>query len=476
MEMVEPKLVDNLMIFANPMSPSHLSVGFDLAERFNESANIYDVRYPMLESVRDFKSRKNFKLYNFNYAMEKSEELKRYVDESTMKRSADIFAVLKMIKSIVEILIVPCKKNENLFNFSQKRNLALIDIYSSGCYIVISRKHKARIVYFAPTVEPFTVSSLSGAPLPGYSMSLFKSDPRLNFHVRLANVFAHGVFEFALLQIPLAKWWYNGDDRNYKNLEKSIIAVNSHKYMDFPLPRTPLIVEMGNLVKKETKPLDDKVQKFINSYESIVYFSMSTYSNDGQLPVRFIKEFTATFKRFPKVGFIWRLKEDLVDSSPNNVLFVDWVDQRSLLGNQKVKLLITHCGMNSVLEAFHSGVPMIGIPTMGDQFPTSERIKRLKTGIVLDLHSLNEIQLSYSIRQILKPDSVESRSAKKIRDMLGFEREKGISLDGTFALRRFMKVSQETFERFWVPKNINWLNNFYLDWVLVLVLVIMYFS
>ena len=119
---------------------------------------------------------------------------------------------------------------------------------------------------------------------------------------------------------------------------------------------------------------------------------------------------------------------------------------------------------------------MIGIPTMGDQFPTSERIKRLKTGIILDLHSLNEIQLSYSIRQILKSDSVESRSAKKIRDMLGFEREKGISLDGTFALKRFMKVSQETFERFWVPKNINWLNNFYLDWALALILVIMYFS
>lgn len=59
---------------------------------------------------------------------------------------------------------------------------------------------------------------------------------------------------------------------------------------------------------------------------------MSTYSNDGQLPVQFIKEFSATFKRFPNVGFIWRLKEDLIDSPPKNALFIDWIDQRSLLG------------------------------------------------------------------------------------------------------------------------------------------------
>ena len=256
MKMAESKLVDNLLIFANPMSPSHLSVGFDLAERFNNSENIHDIRFPMLESVWNFKSRENFKHYNFDIAMKKSNELKKYVDESTMKRSADIFAVLKMLKDTIEILIVPCTQKKNIFDFSNKKNLALIDIYSSGCYIVMSRRHRARIVYFAPTIEPSTVSALSGAPLPGYTMSLFKSDPRLNFHIRLTNVFAHGVFRLALLQIPLAKWWYNGDDRNYKNLEESIVAVNCHKFIDFPLPRSPLIVEMGNLAEREVKPFD----------------------------------------------------------------------------------------------------------------------------------------------------------------------------------------------------------------------------
>ena len=59
---------------------------------------------------------------------------------------------------------------------------------------------------------------------------------------------------------------------------------------------------------------------------------MSTYTNDGKLPAELVKEFTATFKRFPEVGIIWRLKQDLVDSPSNNILFIDWIDQRSLLG------------------------------------------------------------------------------------------------------------------------------------------------
>lgn len=59
---------------------------------------------------------------------------------------------------------------------------------------------------------------------------------------------------------------------------------------------------------------------------------MSTYTSDGQLPVQIVNELTTTFKNLPSVGFIWRLKENFVDSTPSNVLFIDWIDQRSLLG------------------------------------------------------------------------------------------------------------------------------------------------
>ncbi|KAE9547779.1 hypothetical protein FO519_009009 [Halicephalobus sp. NKZ332] len=462
-QITESKLVDNLLILANPTSTSHLSVGFDLAERFNESENIFDKIQNFIDSyesivyfsmstfsndgqlpvnlIKEFTATfKGFPKIGFIWRLKEdlvdappnNVAFTEWIDQRSLlghpkvkllithcgmnsaleafhsgvpvigiPTTGDQFSVAERIKRLKTGIVLDLHSiNEIQLSHSiRKKNLALIDVYSLGCYAVVSRRHGARIAYFAPTVEPSTISALSGAPLPGYSMSLFKSDPRHFFHVRLANFFCHGVFRLALLQIPLAKWWYDGDDRSYKNLEESMVAVNSHKYIDFPLPRSPLIVEMGNLAEKENKPFD-------------------------------------------------------------------------AVGHPKVKLLITHCGMNSALEAFHTGVPVIGIPTMGDQFPTAERIKRLKTGIVLNLHSLNEIQLSYSIRQILKPDSVESKSAEKIKKMLKFEREMKIDLNGAHNLKRFMKSNEESFKEFYVPKNINWISHFYLDWVLALVILV----
>lgn len=124
--------------------------------------------------------------------------------------------------------------------------------------------------------------------------------------------------------------------------------------------------------------------------------------------------------------------------------------------------------MNSVLEAVHTGVPMIGFPTIGDQYTNSEAIKRLKMGVALDLYSFNSTQLSNTIHRLLKPGSIESKSAKKIKDMLSFERRSEIALDGSSTLKRFMKMSQKNFEKFWIPKNIDWLRHFYCDLALVL--------
>jgi glucuronosyltransferase len=142
------------------------------------------------------------------------------------------------------------------------------------------------------------------------------------------------------------------------------------------------------------------------------------------------------------------------------------------LGHPKVKLLITHCGMNSLLEAAHAGVPMIGFPTIGDQYPNSESVKRHGMGLILDLYSFNHTQLSDSIQKVLRPDSIESKSAEKIKNMLKFKRERKIALDGSFAFKRFMRMSQESFEKFWILKDVGWIRHFYLDLALILFILV----
>jgi len=44
----------------------------------------------------------------------------------------------------------------------------------------------------------------------------------------------------------------------------------------------------------------------------------------------------------------------------------DYVPQKQLLNDPRVKLLITHCGANSVHEAFYFGTVVYGIPIDAD--------------------------------------------------------------------------------------------------------------
>ena len=66
----------------------------------------------------------------------------------------------------------------------------------------------------------------------------------------------------------------------------------------------------------------------MQKYDQVVLLSFSTYTNDGILPPKIYSAFVQFFKKFPKIGFIWRQKEEL-ESVPPNVLLISWINQRA---------------------------------------------------------------------------------------------------------------------------------------------------
>lgn len=46
-----------------------------------------------------------------------------------------------------------------------------------------------------------------------------------------------------------------------------------------------------------------------------------------------------------------------------NYLFQEWVPQTTVLSSGKVKVFLTHGGMNSIYEAIESKVPLLALPT-----------------------------------------------------------------------------------------------------------------
>ena len=73
-------------------------------------------------------------------------------------------------------------------------------------------------------------------------------------------------------------------------------------------------------------------------------------------------------------------------------------------GHPKVKLFITQGGLQSTDEAITAGVPLIGLPMLGDQWFNVEKYVHFKIGVQLDLETLTEEQFSNAITTVVGDD------------------------------------------------------------------------
>lgn len=97
-----------------------------------------------------------------------------------------------------------------------------------------------------------------------------------------------------------------------------------------------------------------------------------------------------------------------IGPAPENVLLVDFAPQLALL--EKARLLITHAGLNTVLEAICRAVPMVAIPKRGDTPGIGSRIERSGVGLRTSSHP-TAVQVRQLIDRVLTEDSFRQRAA-----------------------------------------------------------------
>lgn len=73
-----------------------------------------------------------------------------------------------------------------------------------------------------------------------------------------------------------------------------------------------------------------------------------------------------------------------------------------ILAHKNVKLFITQGGLQSMEEAMHCRVPMIGIPFLGDQFNNVLRAQDKGIGLVIYKNDLTKDVLKKSIQKIIE--------------------------------------------------------------------------
>ena len=208
----------------------------------------------------------------------------------------------------------------------------------------------------------------------------------MSFWERLANLFMHINVPFSESEGLVECRKYVPDrpsvDINKIVLNASLCLQLRENVIDFIRPEMPDVIPIANLMAKESKPLLPELELYMdNSIHGVIYISFGTIV--GEIPQETITKIFAALHDVKYDILFKYTNENYLENVPPNVKLVSWVPQNEVLAHPNLKLFITHCGMNSVLEIFYHGVPVIGMPHAYDQFTNAALLKARGFGEML---------------------------------------------------------------------------------------------
>ncbi|KOB69741.1 Antennal-enriched UDP-glycosyltransferase, partial [Operophtera brumata] len=166
----------------------------------------------------------------------------------------------------------------------------------------------------------------------------------------------------------------------HKNID--MMFFNMHPLWDGNRPVPPSVIFMNGINKKPQKELP----------------------KPSTLPAEKIQTLVNVFSKLP-YDVLWRWDKDELPGKTKNIKTFKWLPQSDLLRHLSIKVFVTQCGLQSTDEAITAGVPLVGIPMLGDQWYNAEKYVHLKIGKTVDMETLNEGNLKAAINGVLNDDS-----------------------------------------------------------------------
>jgi zeaxanthin glucosyltransferase len=110
------------------------------------------------------------------------------------------------------------------------------------------------------------------------------------------------------------------------------------------------------------------------------------------------------------------LEPEGLGALPGDPIVVRYAPQLEII--ERATLVITHAGMNTVLESLAAGVPMVALPQANDQPGVASRIAAAGAGLVLTSRKLNVVRLREAVRRVLVEEKFRA-AAKVLQASIG---------------------------------------------------------
>lgn len=324
----------------------------------------------------------NYKLYSYGDLDKFDVFFKQAIDE--VQRDP-VFGYTKFNKAMIHIYEQFLESN--VLNELKKINFDML-ITDIPNYLSLFLKNELQIpnsMYLSPPCVPnlfYEDFELNSSYVPSIGTPFTE---RMNFFERLINsIYIFGIqFLFEIFKHQQVDTFrsrgYEIDSQLFK--KDYLIMLQCPVGISFNLPLPPNFVKLSAITPRDANSLtDNNLDKFLNKHKKNIYLSQGTIMN-----VIDIKQIIDVFKRLPEYGFILSFKGDTYNGVefPRNVLLVSWVNQNDLLGDKRLTAFISHCGINSVMEALYHKKPVIGLGLALDQLNTCAYVKEKKFGIAI---------------------------------------------------------------------------------------------
>ncbi|XP_077616386.1 UDP-glucuronosyltransferase 3A1-like isoform X1 [Crocuta crocuta] len=307
----------------------------------------------------------------------------------------------------------------DIMNFLKNENFDLLFVEAFDfCSFLVAEKLGKPFVSILPT-QFGNVDY--GLPSPLSYVPVFRSwlTDHMDFWGRVMNFLM--VFDFFMKQWQIHSTFDNTIKEHFPEGSRPVLShllkkaelwfVNSDFALEFARPLLPNTVYVGGLLARPVEPVPQEFENFISKFGDsgfvlVALGSMvSTYQSQEVLI-----EMNSAFAHLSQ-GVIWKYKpshwpKDIKLAA--NVKIVDWLPQNDLLAHPRIRLFVTHGGMNSIMEAIQHGVPMVGIPVLGEQAENIVRVEAKMFGVSIQLKQIKAETLALKMKEVIEDKRYKS--------------------------------------------------------------------
>lgn len=200
----------------------------------------------------------------------------------------------------------------------------------------------------------------------------------------------------------------------------SIILLNQHFSLFPARSNVPSLVEVGGMhVPKELAKLPPELMQFIEEApHGVIVMCLGLDLQSRHLSAATQALITEAFQPLPQ-RVIWKYEDNVHPMANSSIYFSKWLPLQALLAHPNVRLLISHGGMLSILEAAHYAKPVLGLPLFFDQFRNVEIMREKGVAELLDVNTMTRQDFKNTIKQLLEQPQYKYNALKlseRIRD------------------------------------------------------------